>query len=298
MTRTIPLILLGLSLTSCAQLTDVGSKIAVGTGLLTSSQAESLKRSTEAVTKTFEDITPSQEYYLGRSVSATLLSKYSVIPHVQENRYLNLIGKMLVLSSSKPETFPNYHFLILDSEEINAFAAPSGFIFVTKGMIRLCQNEDDLAAVLAHEISHVLNSHALKAIKTSRITSALTLIGGEGIKTAANNSIVNQLMGTFEGSIDDMTQTLTNSGYGRRLESEADKTAVGLLQKSGYNAEGLVRVLERLKAKTKPGAKDFTATHPDTDDRISEVKDWLSEGTVNPVSALRTARFTRTIGRL
>lgn len=298
MTRSLSLILLGLSLTSCAQLTGLGTGIAQKAGVLSSSQAESINRSSAAVSKTFADITPSQEYYLGRSVSASLLSKYNVASHVQENYYLNLIGKTLVLSSAKANTYPNYHFLILDSDEINAFAAPSGFIFVTKGMIRLCKNEDDLAAVLAHEISHVLNAHALRAIKTSRISSALTVIGSEGLKTAANNSIVNQLLGTFEGSIDDMTQTLTNSGYGRSLESEADKTAVALLQNSGYNAEGLVRVLERLKAKTKPGAKDFTATHPDTDDRISEIKDWLSDMTVNPVSTLRTSRFTRTIGRL
>lgn len=298
MTKFISLILLALSLTSCAELTKIGSQIAVQAGVLTSSQAESLQSVTVAAAKTFEDISPEQEYYLGRAVSASLLSKYSVSAHPQQNRYLNLIGKTLVLSSDKPENYGNYHFLLLDSEEVNAFAAPSGFIFITKGMLRLCQNEDDLAAVLAHEISHVQNSHALRAIKTSRITSALTILGTEAAKTAINNSAFNQLTQQFEGSIDDMTQTLTNSGYGRSLESEADKTAVTLLQKSGYNAEGLVRVLTRLKAKSGTAHGGFFATHPDTDERIAEVSDWLQSGAVNPLSAMRTARFSKMLGRL
>jgi predicted Zn-dependent protease len=75
------------------------------------------------------------------------------------------------------------------------------------------------------------------------------------------------------------------------LESEADKTAVTLLQNAGYNAESLLRVLNQLKANTKPNSADFSATHPDTDDRISDVTGWLQTGAVNPVSAVRTARF-------
>jgi predicted Zn-dependent protease len=295
MNRSIYVLFLALGLTSCAQLnnaTKLGSSIAAQAGLITSTQAASLQRVSETVEKTSQDITPSQEYYLGRSVSATLLSKYPVSSrHIQANRYLNLIGKTLVLSSDKPETYGNYHFAVLDSDQINAFAAPSGFIFVTKGMIRLCKNEDDLAAVLAHEISHVLHSHALKSIKTSHITSALTIIGSEAVKTYAGNVVPAELLQAFEGSIDDVTQTLVNSGYGRGLESEADKTAVTLLQNAGYNAESLLRVLNQLKANTKPNSADFSATHPDTDDRISDVTGWLQTGAVNPVSAVRTARF-------
>lgn len=288
------LLLLGFSLTGCEMMLG-GLQKAATSGQLW----DSVKKVTSSVTKTFEDITPEQEYYLGRSISATLLSKYPVKARPAENRYLNLIAKTLVLNSNKPETFPSYHVLILETDEVNAFAAPSGFIFVSKGMIKLCQNEDDLAAVLAHEVSHVLHSHALRSIDTSRITSALTVIGTETLKTVtSDNQALNQLTTQFEGSIDDMTQALTNSGYGRSLESEADKTAVELLQKSGYNAEGLLRVLERLKAKSSSTKGGFFATHPDTDDRISEVNDWLKEQTVNPVSALRSNRFTRTIGRL
>ena len=95
------------------------------------------------------------------------------------------ISGMLTLSktSDLPETFGGYHFLILDSDEINAFAAPGGFIFVTRGLLRCCKHEDAAAAVLAHEIGHVELRHGLQAIKKSRITTALTTLGIAGVKT-------------------------------------------------------------------------------------------------------------------
>ena len=286
--------LLGLSLTGCEMMKG---------GLQKSFESGELLKSAVKVKNSIgnavKDLTPSQEYYLGRSISAELLSKYPVKALPQENRYLNLIGKTLVLNSEHPEAYPNYHFLILDTEEINAFAAPSGFIFISKGMIRLCQNEDDLAAVLAHEVSHILHKDALKSIDTSRIAEVGTTLSGEVIKTVtANTQILSRLAAKFQGSVDDITQNLVNTGYGRSTESNADKTAVELLQKSGYNAEGLLRVLERLKAKSSSTKGGFLATHPDTDDRIEAVKGWLSDMMLNPVSAKRSQRFTQTIGRL
>lgn len=302
MNRTLSLIILGLSLAGCAEFTKVGSQIAVSAGVLSSSQADSLQRTSEALGKASQDLKPEQEYYLGRAVSASLLSKYpAASKKVQENRYLNLVGKTLVLASDKANQYASYHFMLLDSEEVNAFAAPSGFIFVTKGMLRLCQNEDDLAAVLAHEISHVQNGHAVKSIKASRYTSLATIMASEAAKTAANTYSpvqLGELTKVLESSVDDVTQNLTNSGYGRSLETEADKTALTLLKKAGYNAEGLLRVLERLKAKSDTTKGGFFATHPDTDDRISDVKDLLGEEKVNSVSVVRTNRFSKIMGRL
>ncbi len=76
-----------------------------------------------------------------------------------------MLGQSLVIFSDRPETFGGYHFLLLDSNEINAFAAPGGLILVTRGMLQCCANEDELAAVLAHEIAHVEKKHGLTAIK-------------------------------------------------------------------------------------------------------------------------------------
>ncbi|NOQ35288.1 MAG: M48 family metalloprotease [Methylococcaceae bacterium] len=279
-----------LSLTACGKVVGIGAEIASRTGVITSGQAKSLTTVAKKAEKTFQDITPEQEYYLGRAVGATIVDKYQAQDHPSENRYLNLIGKTLVLSSEKPEEYANYHFLILETDEVNAFAAPSGFIFVSKGMLALCENEDDLAAVLAHEIGHVLHSHALKSIEGSRLTSALTTLATEGAKQTGVYQITS-LTRQFEGSIDDMTQTMMNSGYSRSLESEADESAVKILQASGYDANGLLRVLKRMKVKTAGHSKGFAATHPDMDDRISEISSLINAQPTNPLASNRTARF-------
>jgi beta-barrel assembly-enhancing protease len=79
-----------------------------------------------------------------------------------------------------PETFGGYHFLILDSDEINAFAAPGGLIFVTRGMLRCCDSEDAVAAVLAHEVGHVQHQHGIQTIRKPALTSAFTILAAEG----------------------------------------------------------------------------------------------------------------------
>ncbi|MGR9015126.1 MAG: M48 family metalloprotease, partial [Gammaproteobacteria bacterium] len=190
------------------------------------------------------------------------------------------------------------HFLLLDTDEVVAFAAPSGFVFVSKGMIKLCKNEDDLAAVLAHEIGHVQHSHALGAISTSRITSALTIIASEGAK-AAVGGVVGELTQLFEGSIDDITQTLVNSGYARGQENEADATAIKIMQRVGYDPAALIRVLETMKVKVQPGATGFTSTHPEPDDRIADIRPLLPQSlTAMAANANRDQRFGKMLAAL
>ena len=121
-------------------------------------------------------------YYIGRTVAATVLIKYRPQPDQNLNRYLNEMGQALAQFSTRPETFGGYHFLLLDSDEINAFAAPGGLILVTRGLVQCCRNEDQLAAVLAHEIGHVEKMHGLRAIRSGRLSSALTVLAVEAGK--------------------------------------------------------------------------------------------------------------------
>lgn len=280
-----------------ASITEVATTVATATGTITASQAQAINRSAKAVEKTFKDITPEQEYYIGRSVGATIVNKYKVLDSKKATHYLNVLGQTLALASDKPETFNGYHFLILNTDEINAFAAPGGLIFVSKGMLKLCQSEDDLAAVLAHEIGHIQHDHALKAIKTSRITSALTVIATESAKTFANDTIAG-LTSTFEGSIDDISQTLVNSGYSRNLESDADKAAINILKRIGYDPSALVRVLQEMKKHMKPDSGGFASTHPAPDDRIADIKDRAGSGQGTATSKTRAKRFQQFLQRI
>jgi predicted Zn-dependent protease len=253
------------------QISDGLSDIAQAGGVITEDQANSIKRGAGALEKTFEDITPEQEYYIGRTVMATVLQSYRAWDNPAANRYVNLLGQTLARASDHPETFGGYHFLILDSDDINAFAAPGGLVAVTRGMLRLCRTEDALAAVLAHEIGHVQNRDGLRAIKRSRLTFALTLLSVETTKQFAGKELAD-LTEAFEGSIDDITGTLMNSGYSRGLEDQADVAAVGILRRVGYNPQGLPDMLEEMKKGLRPGGLDFAKTHPSPDHRIRQIR--------------------------
>lgn len=279
----------------CATVAQVGTTIGQAAGVLTEEQAKSINRSAEAVEKTFQDITPEQEYYIGRAVAATVLKTYKVYDNPEATHYINVLGQALALASDKPETFRGYHFIILDTDEINAFGAPGGFIMVSRGMLRCCKTEDELAAVLAHEVGHVENQHGLKAIKKGRLTSALTILALEGAKQLGGDQLA-EVTKAFENSISDITSTLMNSGYSRKTEFEADQSAVKIMQRVGYDPGALVSMLRQMKKNLKPGGLDFAKTHPDPDIRIAEIEKSIKGQTSAKVVDARQRRFDKSLG--
>ena len=281
----------------CATVTDIAAAVGEGTGVITAEQGKSFKRVAAAVEKSFEDITPKQEYYIGRSVAATVLNAHKPYDGEEANRYLNVLGQCLAQASDKPETYGGYHFQIMDSDEINAFSAPGGFVLVSRGLVRCCGSEDALAAVLAHEIGHVQGAHGLRAIRTGRLTSALTIAGTEAVKTLAREEVA-ELTKAFEGSIGDVTSTLMNNGYARSLEREADAAAVTIMKRVGYDPHALVSMLQEMKKRLKPGGADFAKTHPKPDDRIAEVRKLIGADTAKAISPERKSRFEKAVGKL
>lgn len=241
--------------------------------------------------KAAEDITPEQEYYIGRAVAASILAKYRPWKNQKANQYVNELGQTLALASSKPQTYGGYHFLILDSEEINAFGCPGGLIMVTRGLLRCCKTEAEVAAVLAHEIAHVALQHGLGAIKSSRYTELGKVLAQEGTSHAGGD--VAALSRTFGSSVGDITQKLLVSGYSRSQETEADEAAVKIIGALGYDPEALIRVLKTMKTRLKPGGLDFAKTHPDPDDRIGEAAEacGLIEPPQAPPPPARQARY-------
>ena len=266
------------------EVTRVGTELGTATGIITQDNADSMIKTTKAISKSFEDITPPQEYYIGRSIGAVILEKYPADNNAEANKYLNQVGQTLARVSDMPETFGGYHFLIQDSNEINALAAPGGLIFVTRGILECCRHETAVAAVLAHEIGHVQAKHGLRAIKKSRITNALVTIGVEGAKTFGTQELAD-LTHDFEGSIDDISQTLINSGYSRAYEFEADQAAITIMRRVGYNPSGLVDMLQVMQQRLVPDQEDFASTHPSPESRIAEIKATI--GFAAPVREVR-----------
>lgn len=281
-------------LTGCETVSDVGTAIGVATGTISEDQAESIRRTSTAVGRTFEDITPEQEYYIGRAVGATVLMKYEPYDEKRANEYINTLGQALALASDKPETFGGYRFLILDSDEINAFAAPGGLIFISRGMLRLCRTEDDVAAVLAHEIGHVQHAHGLRAIKSGRLSSAFAILAIESARQLGGSEL-RDLVNAFDGSIEDISTTMMNSGYSRRLEREADVACVTILKRVGYDPNSLVRVLDEMAKQLQPGGLDFAKTHPDPNDRIKDIRRLIGATSVTPATPARQKRFEKAL---
>ncbi|MFZ5776168.1 MAG: M48 family metalloprotease [Thermodesulfobacteriota bacterium] len=260
-------------------------------------QIRAVTKTVRAVDKAFTDITPEQEYYIGRAVAATLLGRYRAHPDPQANLYLNTIGQTLARFSDLPETFGGYHFQILDDDSINAFAAPGGLILVSRGLLRCCPDEDAVAAVLAHEIGHIQQRHGLQAIRQSRYTDLFTTVAAEGAKQFAGREVA-QLTTIFEGSIHDITATLVNSGYSRAAESEADAAAVRILTQAGYDPGALVSMLTQMKQRLRPEGLDFAKTHPDPADRIAEITPLLGDPPQTNGRQLRQPRFARALATI
>ena len=280
-------------LTSCSTVADIGTFVGVATGNIDSEQAASIRQSAQAVSKGFEDITPEQEYYIGRAVGANIVNQYDPWVDQAATDYLNRLGQALAMASDRPETFGGYHFLILESDEINAFAAPSGFIFVSRGMLRCTTDESMLAAVLAHEIGHVQHQHGLQAIKKSRITTALTSVALTTVQMAGSSEL-RELTGVFDDSITDITSTLVNKGYSREFEKRADEAAVMILDRVGYDPRALIRMLEIMTTRLNPEGLDFAKTHPDPEDRISQLERMIAGIAVREASSRERDQRYRT----
>jgi predicted Zn-dependent protease len=282
----------------CAALDEVakvGTAVAESQGKISKEQAQSITRSTGALAKAAEDFTPEQEYYIGRSVGAVIVARYRPYRNDPANAYLNLLGQALAQASDRPETFGGYRFLILDSDEINAFAAPGGLIFVTRGMLRCCDGEDAVAAVLAHEIAHVQLRHGIQSIEQSRKVEALKVLAFEGAKTFGGKELAD-LTKTFEDSIGDITSTLINNGYSRAFEREADAAAVKILSRVGYDPSALAAMLREMGRRLKPGGPDFAKTHPSPGSRIEEISSLGVGGHPSPAPPARQARFQKALG--
>lgn len=247
-------------------------------------------RSVTSVQRANEDLTPVQEYLLGRSFGATLLQTRRPYDNVAATRYLNLIGRNLARFSARPETYAGYRFLILDSPEVNAFAAPGGFIFVTRGLLRLTKSEAEVAAVLAHEVAHVEQEHGLKAIRKERLSAAVLGIGADALQTYGSSE-VRAVTAALADSVSDLTKTIINNGYSRETEFEADKAAVRILRDTGYPPQALLTMLGSLKKLPRDGEGGFSRTHPQPDARLAQVRRLVPGPVGLPWAPAQDSRF-------
>lgn len=187
--------------------------------------------------------------------------------------YVDRIGQQLATNSDRPNL--EYHFTVLDSPEVNAFALPGGYIYITRGMLAYLNSEAELAAVLGHEIGHVTARHAVRQQTASTVANLGYLLGSILLPDLRGQG-AQQVFNTVGGAV--------LSGYGREHELEADRLGADYLARTGYDPQAVIEVLSVLKdqedfevqlakqqgrpARTYHG---LFATHPDNDTRLQQV---------------------------
>ena len=213
------------------------------------------------------NINDQEERQLGEQVSGNLRGKYGVYQSEELTKYVALVGTVLAQSSSRPNL--DWKFIVLDTDGVNAFAAPGGFIHVTRGLLGLVKNEAELAGVLGHEITHVTAKHTVKAIQKSK-----------GVQLASDEAGGGSLRDRFIAKMAQAAyEKILNNEFSREDEGDADKVGVQLANRLGYAPTGLVDVLKNLDARNS-GREDrngLFASHPATKDRIEKLEKQIKD---------------------
>jgi predicted Zn-dependent protease len=214
------------------------------------------------------NIDDKEERQLGDQVSLKLRGHFGVFQSAPVTKYVSLVGNTLAQASTRPNL--DWQFIVLDTDGVNAYAAPGGIIHVTRGLLGLMKSESELAGVLGHEISHVTGKHTVHAIQQSKgISMGSEAAGGGGslrdqfiakMAAAAFNKI-------FEGE------------FSQKDENNADEVGVRLANKVGYAPTGMVDVLKKIDARnsSRQDRNGMFASHPATKDRIRDLEKQIAD---------------------
>jgi predicted Zn-dependent protease len=208
------------------------------------------------VQKKLEPMSVEEEQEVGREVAAKLIAALHLYKDEALTRYVSMVGETVAAQSERQDI--KYHFAVLDSNDINAFSAPGGYIFITKGAVRLCEDESELAGVLAHEVGHVAGKHVLKIVERDK---ALRVGMDESKAHVPGSDYLNRMsQGILVKIID--------QGLAPADEYDADQRGMKYAHAAGYPATGLSRFLTKLDQATQQGGKSFwTRTHPPVSER-------------------------------
>ncbi len=202
-------------------------------------------------------ISEADEIRIGQGISEKVRARYGVVQDPAVHRYVTLVGAVLATSSKRPGL--PWTFIVLDTDGVNAFATPGGFIHITRGALGLLSSESELGGVLAHEITHVTGKHTVKALQKSK-----------GLQLAANETLGDQAV--FNRFVEQGTE-LVLAGFSRDEELESDSEGMKLANGVGYQPSGLGVFLQRLSDRNKASSEKqgLYASHPEMKERIDRL---------------------------
>ena len=230
-------------------------------------------------------VTDAEEHQIGQTVSDKIVETFGVYQDANVTKYVTLVGAVLAQGSTRPAL--DWQFVVLDTEGVNAFAAPGGFIHITKGLLGLMKNEAELAGVLAHEITHVTEKHTVNAIQT-----------GDTVKVASDE--VGSSGGMTQGLLTKLAEKaysdILNNRFSRKDEGEADEKGVQLANKVGYAPNGLTTALTKLADRNKDVQEPngLFASHPQIKDRIAKIDGFIKEKKLTATATVQ-ARYAKNI---
>ena len=236
-------------------------------------------------------IDDAEERRIGDQAAATLLGAAPLLGNAELQKYVNRVGLHIARAGTRPEL--DWSFGVLDTDTVNAFAAPGGTVLISRGLLRRLNDESELAGVLAHEVTHVELKHHLRTlIQTGVMGSAAskTLSLATGGRTDAYNGIAT-----------DVFTNLYSRGLSRDDELEADRNGMQLARRAGYDAYGLVAVLQTLEAMNPKDASLtlLLKTHPQPADRLAQLSAFAATNVPDdPGAPNGKARFQSVLVRL
>ncbi|HSE91988.1 MAG TPA: M48 family metalloprotease [Methylomirabilota bacterium] len=279
-----------LVLGGCQQATDVARTLPIPgvAGSLVRGGAEALPAARGA----FVDMEEPEEIELGRAVTTNIGSRYRLLRDASLTRYVALVGNTVAAHSERPDV--KYYFGVLDAPEVNAFAAPGGYVFITVGALRLMKDEAALAGVLGHEVAHVARRHHQEAIKAER-RKQIAMIG---VREGLAYTPAAAFGGVISMAADKVADQVILKGFSRAEEGDADQAGFRYAAAAGYDPAGLGDFLAALVAggEKEATATRFFSTHPGTPERLQEQRKLIAarssaDGRRNP------ERFTQNAGQ-
>jgi predicted Zn-dependent protease len=211
---------------------------------------------------------PQEEKVIGESVALEIVGQYGGI--VRDPAILsrvNLVGRSLARYSGRPDL--DWRFAVLKSDTVNAFSAPDGYVFITRGLYKLTAGDDVLAGVLGHEIAHITGRHALKIVARGDFLSGATSLAAQ---QSSDVRQVNAQLAQFDAGVGQITEALFTHGFDPQTEYAADQDGRALASVTGYAPGGLRAVLTQLQQNGGDPKKVFS-THPPLQERINRLPD-------------------------